>query len=246
MSHLVRINKLLSQLGIASRRKADELIKEGAVTLNDRVLKAPGAIVDTAKDRVTIQGREINLQQPRNYLYFIINKPRGYISTVKDTHKRQTIMELIPRARGLFPVGRLDKDTTGLILITNDGELAHRLMHPRYEIEKVYEVEIQGCLSHKAILNLEKGVDIKEQRPSVCKVLRVKKLKGVTKVLLEIHEGRKRQIRRTFETLGYRINSLKRISYGGLKIDIKEGSHRRLTDEEVSYLKKQVGLKCYK
>ena len=242
MSSLIRINKLLSQLGIASRRKADQLIEEGAVTLNGEVLAAPGAVVDITKDKLLIGGKQVDLQPPKKWSYLMLNKPEGYISTVKDTHKRRTIMELIPETAGLFPVGRLDKDTTGLILITNDGELAHRLMHPSYEVEKRYEVEIPGGLSSGAISSLETGVDINEKRPSVCKVLKVERLIGATKVILEIHQGKKRQVRRTFEALGYRLNSLKRISYAGLKLNVKKGSYRKLTDSEVSHLKKKAGL----
>lgn len=243
MSPPVRINKLLSQLGIASRRKTDQLIKEGAVTLNGEVLKKPGAMIDPVTDRLAVYGEEIDLGQLKSYLYFMVNKPKGYISTVRDTHQRQTVIELVPGAKGLFPVGRLDKDTTGLILITNDGELAHRLMHPKYEIGKVYQAEVSGDLKGKTLLNLEKGVDIKEKRLSFCKVLKVKKLKGATEVVLEIHEGKKRQIRRTFEALGYRLSSLKRISYAGLHLNIEEGSYRRLTEAEVSSLKEKVSLK---
>lgn len=239
---LVRINKLLSQAGVASRRKADELIKEGNVLLNGKPLKVPGAIIDTAKDRLDVCGERIELKSSKKYLYFLLNKPAGHISTVGDTHDRRTIMDLLPKAKGLFPVGRLDKDTTGLIIITNDGELAHRLMHPRYEIEKIYDVEIKSRLADKDRLRLEQGVDIGDGRPSCLKVLSVRTVKARTRIRLEIHEGRKRQIRRTFEELGYKITDLKRIEYGGLKIDIKEGSYRELREQEVTFLKKKVGL----
>lgn len=242
MSSLVRINKLLSGLGIASRRKADALIKEGAVALNNSVLKKPGVIVDIRKDRLTVYGKEVALGEQKRYIHLLLNKPEGYISTAKDTHERRTVMDLVPKGRGLFTVGRLDKDTTGLILVMNDGELAHRLMHPSYEIKKVYDVLLKGLLSDKDLAALRKGVDIKDKRPSVCKVLRIKRLKTASRILLEIHQGRKRQIRRTFEALDYRVTSLKRISYGGLKLNIKEGDYRHLKAEEVKHLKRQVKL----
>jgi 23S rRNA pseudouridine2605 synthase len=242
MSPLVRINKLLSQMGIASRRKADELIKNGAVSVNGEVLKVLGVIIDTEKDKVAVKGEEISLSQPRNLHYYLLNKPKGYISTVKDEAGRKTVLELLPRQKGLFPVGRLDKDTTGLILITDDGELAHRLMHPRYGVDKVYEAEIEGKLTKADIASLEKGVDIGEERPSVSDVVKVKECGGRTRMTLKIHEGRKRQIRRTFEKLGYKLIVLKRIGYAGLKIDIKEGAFRELKEKEVAGLKKKAGL----
>jgi len=242
MAALVRINKLLSQMGIASRRRADELIKEGAVFLNGEMLKAPGVIVDVEKDTIALGGKVLNPRQQRRYFYYLVNKPQGYICTVKDTHGRRKIVDLAPKINGIFPVGRLDKDTTGLILLTNDGGLAHRLMHPRYNIEKIYEAHISGGLCAKDIQALQGGVDIQDKRPSVCEVLKFKRLKGLTMITLKIHEGRKRQIRMTFEALGYKVISLKRINYAGLDIDIEEGRYRELTDTELQGLKRKVGL----
>ena len=152
-------------------------------------------------------------------------------------------MDLVPKDKGLFPVGRLDKDTTGLLIVTNDGELAHRMMHPRFEMEKLYEVMVSGAFKRSDIKKFEKGVDIGDEKPSVCKVRDVKKIRGSVSIVVELHEGRKRQIRRTFEALGYKISSLKRIVYAGLKLDVKEGAYRMLTDDEVSSLKIKVGLK---
>jgi 23S rRNA pseudouridine2605 synthase len=242
MSSLIRINKLLSQAGVASRRGADDLIKEGAVALNGRILTKPGVIVDIRTDRVTVCGKEIELKEKKELLYFILNKPEGHICTAKDTHNRRTVMDLFPKGRGLFTVGRLDKDTTGVILVTNDGELSHRLMHPSYELEKVYDVSIKGRLRDKDISALGEGVDIKDKKPSVLEVLNIKRSETSSSVTVRIHEGRKRQIRRTFEALGYKVTSLKRISYGGIKIDMEEGHFRNLTDAEIRHLKKQVKL----
>jgi len=178
-------------------------------------------------------------------LYFLLNKPVGHISTVEDTHSRRTIMDLLPKTKGLFPVGRLDKDTTGLIIITDDGELAHRLMHPSYEIDKVYEAGIAGFLASEDKLKLEQGVDIGEKTLSVFKVLNVRKSKAMTNIKLELHEGKKRQIRRTFAELGYKVKNLKRVEYAGLKIDIKEGSYRKLEKDELASLKKRVKLQTF-
>jgi len=243
MSPFIRINKLLSQLGIASRRRADDLIKEGKVVVNGSRLVSPGISIDTEKDRIEIEGMPILLKKNQARLYLLLNKPCGYITTLKDTHNRRTVMDLVPKDKGLFPVGRLDKDTTGLLVITNDGELAHRMMHPRYEVEKLYEVIVSGALKRGDIEKFEKGVDIGDEKPSLCMVRNIKKLKGSAKIVVGLHEGRKRQIRRTFEALGYKILSLKRTVYAGLKLDVKEGSYRMITDSEVSLLKIRVGLK---
>ncbi|NQT90042.1 MAG: rRNA pseudouridine synthase [Candidatus Omnitrophica bacterium] len=241
MTSHVRINKLLSQLGVASRRKADDLIAKGKVSLNGKVLTAPGALVDTAKDKIEVSGKTLDLTQKKR-LYYLVNKPKGHICTVEDTHARRTILDLLPSSKGLFPVGRLDKDTTGLIIITDDGELAHRLMHPSYEIRKTYEAVVSGLLKTSDIAKLEKGIDIGEKTPAVSKIIKVNSLKGRTVVILEIHEGKKRQIRRVFEALGYSVKDLKRIDYAGLKIDMKEGGFRSLTEKEINYLRKKVGL----
>ena len=243
MSPIIRINKLLSQLGIASRRKADDLIKQGKVVMNGSCLLTPGVSVDTEKDKIKIDGVAISLKIDKPRLYLLLNKPCGYITTLRDTHNRRTVMDIVPKDKGLFPVGRLDKDTTGLLILTNDGELAHRMMHPRYEMEKFYEVTVAGALKRGDIAKLESGVDIGDERPSVCKIRDLISLAGSTNIIVELHEGRKRQIRRTFDVLGYKILSLKRTVYAGLTLDIKEGSYRELTDQEVLLLSTKVGLK---
>ncbi len=243
MSPFIRINKLLSQLGIASRRKADDLIKQGKVAVNGSYLLSPGMSINTEKDRIEIEGVPILLKKDQARLYLLLNKPCGYITTLRDTHNRRTVMDLVPKDKGLFPVGRLDKDTTGLLIITNDGELAHRMMHPRYEMGKLYEVTVSGSFKRGDIEKLEKGVDIGDEKPSACRIRNVKKIRGSASIVVELHEGRKRQIRRTFEALGYKILSLKRTVYAGLELDVKEGSYRVITDNEVSLLKVKVGLK---
>jgi len=239
---LIRINKYLSQCGIASRRKADELIARGAVSVNGERLYAPGLIIDTLKDTVSVKGKELRYATTRSYTYYLLNKPKEYITTAADTHGRKTVFKLLPKLKGFFPVGRLDMDTTGLLLITNDGEVAHRLMHPSFEIEKRYLVSIEAEIPDGKIARLSKGVEIGDERPSVLKILNVKQKDGVTEIDLEIHEGRKRQIRRTFEEIGYKVKDLKRTAYAGLKLDVKESSYRKLDQEEIQRLKKKVGL----
>ena len=239
---LIRINKFLSQSGIASRRKADELIANGVVSVNGKILRELGLMIDTERDTVSVNGKKIATGKAPHLRYFLLNKPKGYISTLSDERGRKTVMDLVPRISGLFPAGRLDKDTTGLIIITNDGELANRLTHPSFEIDKVYEIEIKGEFLAADRYKVEKGVDIGERRDSALEVTTVRPRKSSTKIILRIHEGRKRQIRRTFEALGYVIRSLKRISYCGFNLDVDEGNFRELSLEEIRTLKNRVGL----
>lgn len=243
MTEKIRINKLLSQAGVSSRRGADELISQGKVYLNGKVVEGPGYMVDIEKDELKVNGKDIKFTRKPEYKYYLLNKPTNVVTTVRDTHRRKTVMDIIgSKAKGFFPVGRLDKDTSGLLLITNDGDLAHRLMHPRYEISKVYEVEIDGMIKQQHIEKLERGVNIGDRRPSICKILEIKKREGVTTIIIEIHEGRKRQIRRTFDSLRYKLLSLKRIEYAGLKLDVQKGRYRALKTEEVLNIKKQLGF----
>ena len=239
---LVRINKLLSQLGVASRRKADAMIAQGRIYVNGKPLLSPGAMIDTFKDRISVDGKDIDAKAACSNVYIMLNKPQGYIATVRDTHQRRTVMDLVPGQKGLFPVGRLDKDTTGLLILTNDGELSHRLMHPSHEIEKLYEVTIPGAVKRSDIKRIEGGVDIGDSKVSCLKIVNVKDHGKETVIKVKMHEGRKRQVRRTFEALGYKIKQLKRVSYAGLGLDIEEGSCRPLQENEISWLKKTTGL----
>ena len=243
MSKPIRINKLLSQLGVASRRKADEMISQGRISVNNKPLSSPGLMVYAGKDAISIDGKPISAKVDSNHTYLMLNKPQGHITTLRDTHQRRTVMDLVPKGKGLFPVGRLDKDTTGLLILTNDGELSHRLMHPSYEIEKTYEAVIAGAIKRPDIKRIEQGVDIGDDKLSRLRVINILSGKGETTVKISIHEGRKRQIRRTFQSLGYRIKALQRTSYAGLALDVKEGSYRQLTDFEISKLQKAAGLK---
>jgi len=243
MSNPIRINKLLSQTGVASRRKADEMIAQGRVSVNNKPLSGPGAMIDIEKDSICVDGKGIDINANSSHIYLMLNKPAGHITTLRDTHQRRTVMDLVPKLKGLFPVGRLDKDTTGLLILTNDGELSHRLMHPSYEIEKTYEVSIAGAIKRPDIKRIEQGVDIGDEKTSCLKIVNVLNGKGKTIINVNIHEGRKRQIRRTFEALGYKIKALRRVSYACLKLDIKEGSYRQLKESEVSAVKKAAGLR---
>ncbi len=243
MPSSIRINKLLSQLGIASRRKVDELIERGRVALNGRPLLKPGTLIDPKKDKIEVNGKEVSLTENKQKIYLLLNKPQGCVTTLRDTHRRKTVMDFIPKGRGLFPVGRLDKDTTGLLLITNDGELAHRLMHPSFIVDKVYEVILSRSIKRSDIAKLSNGVNIGDDKPSVLEVINSSRIDGLAKVVVSLHEGRKRQVRRSFRALGYEVAGLKRTVYAGLRLDIKEGAYRRLTGEEIARLKTMAGLR---
>ncbi|UCH12504.1 MAG: rRNA pseudouridine synthase [Candidatus Omnitrophota bacterium] len=232
MSPRIRLHKAIAQAGIASRRKAEKLIASGKVKVNGKIVKKQGVIVEPSRDAIEVLGGKISPFAKRKY-YFLLNKPVGYVTTTKDPRRRKTVMELIPDIKGLFPVGRLDKNTTGLLLITNDGELAYRLTHPKFEIEKVYNAEVDGDITESELKKLEKGVYIDGKRTSPCKI----KILNKAAVQLRIHEGRKRQVRRMFEAIGYRVLKLDRIEYAGIRAGIKRGACRKLRPSEIKDLK---------
>ena len=237
MSPRIRLHKAIAQAGIASRRKAEKLIASGKVKVNGKIVKKQGVIVEPSRDTIEVLGGKIPPFAKRKY-YFLLNKPVGYVTTTKDPHRRKTVMELVPDIKGLFPVGRLDKNTTGLLLITNDGELAYRLTHPKFEIEKVYNAEVDGDITESELKKLEKGVYIDGKRTSPCKI----KILNKATVRLKIHEGRKRQVRRMFEAIGHRALKLDRIEYAGIRAGIKRGACRKLRPSEIKDLYERVGL----
>lgn len=235
MSPRIRLHKAIAQAGIASRRKAEKLIASGKVRVNGKIVKKQGVIVEPSRDTIEVLGGKISPFAKRKY-YFLLNKPVGYVTTTKDPHRRKTVMELIPDIKGLFPAGRLDKNTAGLLVITNDGELAYRLTHPKFEIEKVYNAEVDGDITESELKKLEKGVYIDGKRTAPCKL----KVFNKTKVQITIHEGRKRQVRRMLETIGHKVLKLDRIEYAGIKADIKRGACRKLRAAEIKNLYEKV------
>ncbi len=238
----MRLNKFLSQAGVASRREADRMITEGRVSVNNTVVEQLGVQIDPARDSVRVDGRKVKLE--REEIYILLNKPAGYLVTLEDPFKRPTILDLLPRPKKrVFPVGRLDLNSEGLLLITNNGELANRLMHPRYGIKKVYEVKIKGNPPQKSLQKLEKGIHIDGKRTAPAKVIRLGSDQKRAKIRIELIEGRKREVRRMFEAIGYDLFSLKRINYAGIKIGtLKKGEWRYLKPSEIKSLKERVGL----
>lgn len=232
----MRINKYIARCGEASRRAADELIQKGKVSVNGKVLKEPGYDVQEG-DEVRLFGRVIT-PETKN-VYYLLNKPIGYVTTTMDKEGRPTVLDLV-QAEGirLFPVGRLDYNTSGLLILTNDGDLSNRLMHPSKEFPKTYRVRAAGTVTLNDIRKLENGVDIGSFITSKAEARLVRHDKNSTIVDLTIHEGKNRQVRRMFDALGYPVQELERIGLGNLVIGrLATGSYRKLSKEEVEYLK---------
>jgi 23S rRNA pseudouridine2605 synthase len=232
----MRINKYIAQAGIASRRKADELIENGNVRVNGVVMKSPGYDV-LEKDTVEVNGKLIEYKEKKEYV--IINKPLGYITTSSDEKERPTVMELVSDIDArLFPVGRLDYNTSGLLIMTNDGDLAYRLTHPKHHVFKTYRARVAGVLSNEKVVKLRKGVDIGGFVTSKAIVNIIKGTQRSTIVEISITEGKNRQVRKMFSAVGNPVQELERIAIGDLKLGhLRVGHYRKLTREEVEYLK---------
>jgi 23S rRNA pseudouridine2605 synthase len=228
----MRLVKFLAHAGVASRRAAERIIAEGRVTVGEEVVTDPARDVDETS-RVALDGRRV---EPEPQEVHALNKPAGVVSTARDTHGRPTVVQLVRSPRRLYPVGRLDADTTGLILLTNDGELAERLTHPRYGVKKVYRARIQpGRLSPRALLALKEGVELDDGRTAPAQVRQASA--GV--VELTIREGKKRQVRRMLEAVGHRVVELERVAFGPLGLrGLEPGKSRRLTKAEVDRLRR--------
>ena len=232
----MRINKFLADHGIASRRGADEMILSGRVTVNGNTATLGVNIEEN--DEVTVDGRLIENKE-KTEEYYIMNKPKGVICTVSDDRGRKTVVDLLPTDIGrVFPVGRLDYETEGLLILTNDGDLAFRLTHPTNEIPKTYLARIEGTLTEKDLNPLRSGVELDGVLTKKCKAHIVETNKAYTKVHITITEGRNRQVRRMFESIGKNVEFLKRISIGQLKLSgLDRGEIRKLTENEIAYLK---------
>ena len=228
----MRLNAYLARAGVASRRKADELIKAGRVTVNGE----PGQLNTfvESRDVVEVDGTRVEKQK---LTYVLLHKPAGAVTTASDPQGRPTVVELVPREPRVVPVGRLDAGTTGVLLLTNDGELAHRLAHPRYGVEKTYVAEVEGDPSRESVAELERGVELEDGVTAPARARRLRR--GV--VELTIHEGRNRQVRRMFDAVGHPVIRLHRSVYAGLGVDeLAPGGWRELTPDEVSRLRHDI------
>jgi len=232
----MRLNKYISHSGYTSRRKADDLIFQGKVKVNNKIEKNPGYQVDVDKDVVIVEGKE--LKQDNKIIYIMLNKPTDVITSVDDQFDRKTVVDLVKIDERVYPVGRLDYDSSGLILLTNDGDLTYKLTHPKHEIYKKYFVKVNKFLSDKEIYTLKKGVVIDGYMTNNSKIEVISKNRGHTNMYVSIDEGRNRQIRKMLKTQGADVLTLKRISIGNLTLgNLKEGNWRYLTKHEINYLK---------
>ncbi len=226
----MRLNAYLARAGVASRRKADELIKAGRVTVNG----ARGELNTFVerRDRVEVDGEPVAKQA---LAYVLLNKPAGVVTTASDPHGRPTVVELVAgHGTRLVPVGRLDADTTGALLLTNDGDLAHRLAHPRYEVEKVYEAEVEGEPDGQALARLESGIELEDGPTAPARA----RLLAPSRVELSIHEGRTHQVKRMLAAVGHTVRRLHRSRYAGLTVaGLEPGAWRELSDEEIGRLR---------
>lgn len=233
----IRLNKYVANAGIASRRKADELIAQGLVKVNGEVIKEMGFRVQQT-DEVQFKGKVI--KPVEKMVYFLLNKPKNVITTMKDERGRKTVMNIMSNAceERIFPVGRLDRNTTGLLLFTNDGELAKKLSHPSYEVRKIYHVTLDKPISEDDMEKIRQTLTLEDGDAPVDKVIYDEADKSKKSVVITVHIGRNRIVRRIFSHLGYHVDKLDRIYYGGLtKKNLSRGFHRPLTKQEVIMLK---------
>ncbi|PIB37032.1 pseudouridine synthase [Reichenbachiella sp. 5M10] len=230
----VRINKYISNSGICSRRDADKLIQEGRIQINGTVVTELGMKVEQ-KDEVKFNGKVIS---PQNFVYVLLNKPKDYISTMEDPENRKTVMDLVKTAcdERIYPVGRLDRNTTGLLLLTNDGELSQKMTHPSYKIKKIYQAELDKPLTSNHFEEIANGFTLDDGPVTVSDIAILDTTKK--NIGLQIHIGRNRIVRRIFENFGYEVEKLDRTMYGSLtKKDLPRGKWRFLTDKEIILLK---------
>ncbi len=231
----MRINKFLSSLGIASRRAIDKYIEEGRIKVNG-VIASTGIDV-TEDDEIYIDNKKIETKRIEEKVYFMLNKPLEVLSASSDDRGRKTVVDLIKTDKRIFPIGRLDYMTSGLILLTNDGELFNRLVHPKSEIYKKYYIKVFGEVKKEEIEELKKGVLLEDGKTLPAKISGIKYDKNKTSMYISIREGRNRQIRRMIEKFGYKVLMLRREKIGELSLgDLKEGKYRELTKEEIEYL----------
>lgn len=231
----IRLQKALAQAGVASRRASEELIAAGRVEVNGKVVTEQGVRVDPEHDTIRVDGSRI--PPPRRHLYLVLNKPRGVVSTMDDPQGRPTLEQYVPRHQRLFHVGRLDTDTEGLLILTNDGDFANRLSHPSHEVPKTYLAEVEGLLDNKTLRRLEKGLMLDDGPIKPDRVKLVTRAESRSMVQITLHEGRNRLVRRIFDSVGHPVRRLSRISIGPVRLgSLQVGETRELTREELGVL----------
>jgi len=235
-----RLQKYLSRVGIASRRKGEELILQGQIRVNNQLVTRLGTKIDPQKDVVEVKGKKVKFIRQQKYTYILLNKPKGYLTSLYDPYQRPTILDLLPGVKErVYPVGRLDYNSEGLLLLTNDGEITYTLTHPSHKVEKTYIVKVKGIPSDEKLKLLSQGVVLKNNYQILpCKIYRLQTTKENTVLKIKIREGKKRQIRKMGEYLGHPVIELRRIQMGPLQLKgLKPGEYRYLKQKEIESLK---------
>lgn len=229
----IRLQKYLAQAGVASRRKAEELICQGKIKVNNEIVTELGVKINPKKDKVEFQGKRVVVQEDK--VYILLNKPIGYVTTAKDQFNRDSVLDLVKVKQRIVPVGRLDMYTSGALILTNDGDFVYQVTHPKHEIEKTYTVTLKGLVSRQAVEQLKEGVIIEDYktRPAKVKILKIEEEKKQSRLEITIHEGKNRQIRKMCETVGYSVLALHRSKIAGIGVkDIPLGKWRYLKEQE--------------
>lgn len=234
-----RLQKYLASCGIASRRKAEELITEGKVEVNGKIVDKPGTKVDPSKDIIKYQGKVVKKEE--DYIYILLNKPIDYVTTVKDQFNRPSVLDLVKVNKRIVPVGRLDMYTSGALILTNDGDFIYKVTHPKHEIEKTYTVTIKKIINEEAVEKLRKGVKVEDYitKPAKVKILKTDNEKNISRLEITIHEGKNRQVRKMCEAVGYKVIALHRSKIAGIGVkDIPLGKWRYLKTKEIEKILK--------
>ena len=233
----IRLQKYLAEAGIASRRKSEELILQGKIKVNDVIVTELGTKIDPEHDEIKYHDNVIKLNEKK--VYILLNKPIGYVTTVKDQFNRDSVLDLVKVKERLVPVGRLDMYTSGALILTNDGDFVYKLTHPKYEVEKTYNVTVKGKIDSQAVENLRNGVDIGGYvtKPARVKILKIDEEKDLSRLQIIIHEGKNRQVRKMCEAIGSKVLALHRSKIGNIGVrDLKLGTWRYLTPKEIESL----------
>ena len=234
----MRLNRYLAKCGVASRRKCDDIITSGRVGINGKTITTLGTDVNIEHDEVTVDGQVVKPVEEK--IYIVLHKPVGYVTSVKDTHKRQTVLDLVSIKERIYPVGRLDINSEGVLLLTNDGDAAYKLLHPKFKVDKKYRATLNKAIKKDDVIRLENGIMLDDGETAPCKVTTSSRLSDEAQnVVITIREGRKRQVRRMFEALGYKVTRLCRIAFGPITLGkLTVGKWRYLTSDEIKKLLK--------
>ena len=236
--NMIRLNKFMAQCGVAARRKCDSLIAAGKVKVNGKKVTELGCIIDEDKDQVEFDGQILKMSQ--EYIYIVLNKPLDTITSVDDQHRRQTVVELVESDKRIFPVGRLDYNTTGVILLTDDGDLTNKLLHPKFKKPKKYHVLLDKKIKPIDLHHLRNGIELDGKKTLPCKVKEIRIIDNCSLLEVELKEGRKRQIRLMLGALDYNVEELDRIEFAGITYKgLKQGQWRYLSGEEIESLRKE-------